>query len=53
MAEQLEKGQAPAQDAGRCQPAKRFYGDLGWRLDIDYTAGDDYRVIQFTPPGSG
>jgi len=53
MAEQLEKRQAPAQDAGRCQPAKRFYGDLGWRLDIDYTAGDDYRVIQFTPPGSG
>lgn len=27
--------------------------DLGWRLDLDYTAGDDYRVIQFTPPGSG
>jgi catechol 2,3-dioxygenase-like lactoylglutathione lyase family enzyme len=33
--------------------AKRFYGDLGWRLDLDYTAGDDFRVIQFTPPGSG
>jgi catechol 2,3-dioxygenase-like lactoylglutathione lyase family enzyme len=33
--------------------AKRFYGDLGWRLDIDYTAADDFRVIQFTPPGSG
>jgi uncharacterized protein GlcG (DUF336 family)/catechol 2,3-dioxygenase-like lactoylglutathione lyase family enzyme len=33
--------------------AKRFYGDLGWRLDIDYATGDDYRVIQFTPPGSG
>jgi len=32
--------------------AKRFYGDLGWRLDIDHVAGDDYRVIQFTPPGS-
>lgn len=32
--------------------AKRFYGSLGWRLDIDYVAGDDYRVIQFTPPGS-
>jgi catechol 2,3-dioxygenase-like lactoylglutathione lyase family enzyme len=32
--------------------AKRFYGDLGWRLDIDFV-GDDYRVIQFTPPGSG
>jgi catechol 2,3-dioxygenase-like lactoylglutathione lyase family enzyme len=33
--------------------AKSFYGDLGWRLDIDYTDGDNYRVIQFTPPGSG
>ena len=33
--------------------AKRFYGDLGWRLDLDYRAGDDYSVIQFTPPGSG
>jgi catechol 2,3-dioxygenase-like lactoylglutathione lyase family enzyme len=33
--------------------AKRFYSDLGWRLDIDYTAGDGFRVIQFTPPGSG
>jgi hypothetical protein len=26
---------------------------LGWRLDLDFKAGDDYRVIQFTPPGSG
>jgi catechol 2,3-dioxygenase-like lactoylglutathione lyase family enzyme len=33
--------------------AKRFYGDLGWRLDLDFKAGEDYRVIQFTPPGSG
>ena len=33
--------------------AKQFYSDLGWRLDIDYASGDDYRVIQFTPPGSG
>src|SRR5204862_6089695 len=33
--------------------AKRFYGGLGWRLDADFAAGDDYRVIQFTPPGSG
>ena len=31
--------------------AKRFYGDLGWRLDADIT-GDDFRVVQFTPPGS-
>lgn len=41
----------PVSDADR---AKRFYGnDLGWRLDIDFRDGDDYRVIQYTPPGSG
>jgi len=33
--------------------AKRFYGGLGWRLDADFASGDDFRVIQFTPPGSG
>jgi catechol 2,3-dioxygenase-like lactoylglutathione lyase family enzyme len=34
--------------------AKEFYAKLGWRLDADFAAaGDDYRVIQFTPPGSG
>jgi catechol 2,3-dioxygenase-like lactoylglutathione lyase family enzyme len=32
--------------------AKRFYTDLGWRLDLDITADEEYRVIQFTPPGS-
>ena len=40
----------PVSDVDR---AKRFYSDLGWRLDADFAAGDDYRVIQFTPPGSG
>jgi len=40
----------PVSDVDR---AKRFYAGLGWRLDIDYTArDDDYRVVQFTPPGS-
>jgi catechol 2,3-dioxygenase-like lactoylglutathione lyase family enzyme len=33
--------------------AKEFYAGLGWRLDADYASGEDYRVIQFTPPGSG
>ncbi len=33
--------------------AKEFYGRLGWRLDADYDNGKDFRVIQFTPPGSG
>jgi catechol 2,3-dioxygenase-like lactoylglutathione lyase family enzyme len=46
----LEVVVIPVSDADR---AKRFYSDLGWRLDIDYSDGDDYRVIQFTPPGSG
>lgn len=32
--------------------AKRFYGNLGWRLDADFAVGDSFRVVQFTPPGS-
>src|SRR5258705_7233975 len=32
--------------------AKRFYGGLGWRLDADFVIRDDFRVVQFTPPGS-
>lgn len=40
----------PVSDIDR---AKRFYETLGWRLDADFAAGDDFRVIQFTPPGSG
>jgi catechol 2,3-dioxygenase-like lactoylglutathione lyase family enzyme len=39
----------PVSDVER---AKQFYAKLGWRLDADYASGDDYRVIQFTPPGS-
>lgn len=38
----------PVSDVDR---AKAFYSNLGWRLDADF-AGDDWRVIQFTPPGS-
>jgi catechol 2,3-dioxygenase-like lactoylglutathione lyase family enzyme len=40
----------PVSDVDR---AKEFYAKLGWRLDADFAAGADYRVIQFTPPGSG
>src|SRR5258708_38904504 len=40
----------PVSDVDR---AKEFYAKLGWRLDADFASGDDYRVIQFTPPGSG
>ena len=32
--------------------AKEFYERLGWRLDVDRAAGDDFRLVQFTPPGS-
>ena len=32
--------------------AKEFYGRLGWRLDAD-VAADGFRLVQFTPPGSG
>jgi catechol 2,3-dioxygenase-like lactoylglutathione lyase family enzyme len=39
----------PVSDVDR---AKAFYGSLGWRLDADFAAGDGFRVIQFTPPGS-
>jgi catechol 2,3-dioxygenase-like lactoylglutathione lyase family enzyme len=40
----------PVSDAER---AKQFYAKLGWRLDADYDNDKDFRVIQFTPPGSG
>ena len=46
----LEIVVVPVSDVDR---AKRFYGSLGLRLDADFAAGDDFRVIQFTPPGSG
>jgi catechol 2,3-dioxygenase-like lactoylglutathione lyase family enzyme len=40
----------PVSDVDR---AKEFYRRLGWRLDGDYDNGNGFRVIQFTPPGSG
>jgi len=39
----------PVSDVER---AKEFYAKLGWRLDADFDNGKDFRVIQFTPPGS-
>ncbi|MBW0004876.1 MAG: VOC family protein [Hyphomicrobiales bacterium] len=39
----------PVSDVDR---AKRFYAGLGWRLDADVSKGNDFRVLQFTPPGS-
>ena len=41
----------PVSDIDR---AKEFYGGrLGWRLDAEFASGDDFRIMQFTPPGSG
>ena len=40
----------PVSDVDR---AKKFYAGLGWRLDADFTDRENWRVIQFTPPGSG
>jgi catechol 2,3-dioxygenase-like lactoylglutathione lyase family enzyme len=45
----LEVLVVPVSDVDR---AKRFYESLGFRLDIDYAASEDFRVAQFTPPGS-
>ena len=45
----LEVVVIPVSDVDR---AKRFYGSLGWRLDADFTNGEDWHVVQMTPPGS-
>ncbi|MBV8636679.1 MAG: VOC family protein [Candidatus Eremiobacteraeota bacterium] len=46
----LEAIALPVTDIDR---AKQFYEQLGWRLDIDRSMSDGFRVVQFTPPGSG
>lgn len=45
----LEVAVIPVSDVDR---AKRFYGDLGWRLDADFVRADGSRAVQLTPPGS-
>jgi catechol 2,3-dioxygenase-like lactoylglutathione lyase family enzyme len=45
----LEVVVLPVSDVDR---ARRFYEDLGWRLDADFANGEDLRVVQLTPPGS-
>ena len=45
----LEVVTLPVADVDR---AKSFYQSLGWRLDADIAAGDNFRVVQFTPPHS-
>jgi catechol 2,3-dioxygenase-like lactoylglutathione lyase family enzyme len=46
----LEVVVIPVSDVDR---AKEFYGQLGWRLDADFPFDNGFRVVQFTPPGSG
>jgi catechol 2,3-dioxygenase-like lactoylglutathione lyase family enzyme len=45
----LEVTILPVSDAER---AKQFYTSIGWREDADFVFSDDFRVLQFTPPGS-
>src|SRR2546421_10642082 len=40
----------PVADVDR---SKAFYSKLGWRLDADFSFDNGFRVVQFTPPGSG
>src|SRR5580692_1162704 len=46
----LEAVVIPVADVDR---AKKFYANLGWRLDADFPFDNGFRVVQFTPPGSG
>lgn len=32
--------------------SKSFYEKLGWRLDIDFSARDAFRIVHLTPSGS-
>jgi catechol 2,3-dioxygenase-like lactoylglutathione lyase family enzyme len=45
----LEVVVVPVSDVDK---AKDFYQGLGWRLDADFANGEDFRVVQLTPPGS-
>jgi len=45
----LEVVVIPVSDVER---SKEFYGRIGWRLDIDRSADEDFRLVQFRPPGS-
>jgi len=46
----LEVVVIPVSDVDR---SKRFYASLGWQLDADFAFDNGFRVVQFTPPGSG
>ena len=46
----LEVVVIPVSDVDR---AKEFYERIGWRLNADRSTGENFRVVQLTPPGSG
>ena len=39
----------PVTDVDR---SKEFYKGLGWREDADIVGGENFRIVQLTPPGS-
>jgi catechol 2,3-dioxygenase-like lactoylglutathione lyase family enzyme len=45
----IEQIVVPVADVDR---AKAFYDAVGFNVDVDHRAGDDFRVVQLTPPGS-
>ncbi len=47
----LEVVVVPVADVDR---AKKFYSEqVGFNVDVDHRAGESFRVVQLTPPGSG
>ena len=46
---QLELVVVPVSDVDK---AKAFYEEVGFNVDVDHSAGDSFRVVQLTPPGS-
>jgi catechol 2,3-dioxygenase-like lactoylglutathione lyase family enzyme len=46
----IEQIVVPVADVDR---AKAFYAAVGFHVDIDHSAGEDFRVVQLTPTGSG
>ncbi|MFD3437115.1 VOC family protein [Streptomyces sp. NPDC058685] len=50
MAMNIEAVMIPVADVDR---ALSFYQGMGWRLDADFEAGPEFRIVQLTPQGSG
>ncbi len=49
MEYKLEVVLIPVSDVDR---SKAFYEQAGFNIDVDHRVGDDFRVVQMTPPGS-